>query len=347
MSDVDGGRLGRASARRNPRGSLLSFCLCVSVVLTSLSFVPPVRAQRGDSYDRVISQAVSEYSAGHWEEAYLLFRKAHDLNPSARTWRGLGLTAFELRRYVEAAGQLESALIDPRRPLTSTQRDEVTQLLERCRDYISVYRIKVNPATAEVLVDGKAQSLRDGKLSLDPGAHTVVVRATGYEERRQELRSDAGARDELSIELQSQGSVRALPNESAPVVSSRDLEQSVVLPAPMAIPKASSTRAGARLWTWVAAGGAAALASVTIGLRVGVRRQARNIESCSEVQPSQCSDFSGRGKALQRATYALGATTVIAAAAAVTLYFVEPRHRQSTDLALSVAPGELLLSGSF
>src|SRR5690606_22822799 len=122
--------------------------------------------------------------------ARVYFKKAHDLNPNARTWRSLGITAFELRRYVDAIAELEAALADGRKPLSNKDRADVQKLLARARQLVAVYQVAIDPPDAEVLVDGDPASLDDGKLYLDPGEHSVVVRAPGYLEERKRLRVD-------------------------------------------------------------------------------------------------------------------------------------------------------------
>ena len=47
-----------------------------------------------EDYQAAVRQAVAELEAGHYPEALALFREAHELSPSARTLRGLGLAAL-------------------------------------------------------------------------------------------------------------------------------------------------------------------------------------------------------------------------------------------------------------
>ena len=85
---------------------------------------------RSRHYRALINDAVAEYDAHHFEEARALFRRAHELEPSARTWRGIGMAAFELRDYVKSLRALEASLVDSRLPLTGTERDQVQALAD-------------------------------------------------------------------------------------------------------------------------------------------------------------------------------------------------------------------------
>src|SRR6478752_515129 len=98
--------------------------------LFAVAFTASAHAQGKRKYDVTVKNAVTEYAAGNWGEARVLFARAHEMEPSARTFRGLGLCDFELRRYVEAISELEAALSDKRKPLTTAQRQEIQTALE-------------------------------------------------------------------------------------------------------------------------------------------------------------------------------------------------------------------------
>lgn len=144
---------------------------------------PPARAQeraedRADpETTRLIADAVAEYDAGRFEEARALFRAAQARTPTARTARGIGMASFELRDYVEATRALGQALHDKRRPLTDEQRRQVEALLQRAETFVGRYTPRVQPANAELLVDGQpARPEEDGALLLPFGRHRVVAR---------------------------------------------------------------------------------------------------------------------------------------------------------------------------
>ena len=98
------------------------------------------RAQSAD-YNALVREAVAEYNAGNWGEARLLFGKAHDLQPNARTWRGMGLTDYESKRYLEAVGELEAALASDVKSLTDAQRVQVETALERSKRFVATYTL--------------------------------------------------------------------------------------------------------------------------------------------------------------------------------------------------------------
>lgn len=174
----------------------------LALVLVSLA-ASSARAQDED-YAHVIAEAVSEFDAHRFDEARALFRSAHALAPSARTERGIGLTSFELRDYVEAYLMLTAALADERRPLTDEQRADATELLTRTAHFVGrfTFTVPLGVDASAVLVDGAAPSLTpSGAAVIALGTHDVSVRAEGYAMLHRSL-SVAGAEEQtMALEL--------------------------------------------------------------------------------------------------------------------------------------------------
>jgi hypothetical protein len=161
------------------------------VVLLAATVVVPrgLHAQAADesAYRATVDEAVREFSAGRFEEARALFRRAHELSPNARTLRGLGMTAFELRAYVQAIRELKAALDDQRKPLEGDLRAKVEALLLKARKFVGVVRLELEPANASVLIDGKPPTFEaNGSLLLDAGTH--VISATAPEHKATNVR---------------------------------------------------------------------------------------------------------------------------------------------------------------
>ncbi len=152
-------------------------------------------------YDELVREALSESAAGRFEEARVLFRRAHQLFPNARTLRGIGMVAFEVRDYPDAIRSLSRAIADARRPLTEEQLAEAHALLERAHAFVGRYDVSAIPEGARVLVDGHPAEIEpDGTILLPVGAHEVVVRtaARAWEGR---VTVRGGEREPLPIVL--------------------------------------------------------------------------------------------------------------------------------------------------
>jgi hypothetical protein len=186
-------------------------CLACSLGFTHFSLPQTAAAQaRGAAsapgedaeYRSVVEEALQEYNRGNWEEAAALFERAHRLNPSARTLRGMGLTAYEARRYVDAIRYLSEGLTETRRPLTQAQREEVSSTLERARRFVAHLRLKVGPAEAKVTINGRpAEPDSRGDVTTDPGLLDVEITADGYESALRRVRLTAGGQEELTVQL--------------------------------------------------------------------------------------------------------------------------------------------------
>lgn len=147
-----------------------------TLMLASLAL--PASAQSAE-YQEVIAEAVAENAAGRYPEALALFRRAHALNPNARTLRAMGAVSYEVRQYVDSVRWLEAALIDQRQPLTDDQRSEVQGVLERAYRFVGRYEVQVEHGNAaQLTVDGQAA---DTPLILAIGEHRIAARDGGRE----------------------------------------------------------------------------------------------------------------------------------------------------------------------
>jgi hypothetical protein len=222
----------------------------VLLLAAAVGLVSPALADDKAEFSETIKHAVAEYEGGNWGEAHALFARAHDLNPSARTWRGLGLASFELRHYLDAIKELRAALEDWRKPLNPTQRQEVDSVLARAEQYVAGYHITLEPPQAKLEIDSQPIQLQDGWLRLDPGEYVLTAHAEGYHEYRATLRPEAGTRAELPVKLVA----RDIAPVAAPPSQREQVPQQAAAPA---APRNNERRRG-MLW----AGG--------IGLAVGV-----------------------------------------------------------------------------
>lgn len=179
----------------------------------------PAAPHSGDSaesaeYKQAVDAALEEYRLQHFDEARSLFERAHAIDPSARTLRGLGMVEFELRHYVRAAELLEQALASDKKPLTAEQRRAVEELLARTRQFISNYAVEVEPPSdaLQVELDGKPVELgAENKLALEAGEHTLRISAPDALPRELKLDVKGGEQQTLHIELELKATAEAQP----------------------------------------------------------------------------------------------------------------------------------------
>ncbi len=245
---------------RAARAARFGARVCALLCALSTTVLPlHVRADQGDAsfdvqaYERAIDRALDEHERGHFQEAREHFRRAHELAPSARTWRGLGKVEFELRNYGEAVQCLTAALASDVKPLSSELRDEVTRLLERARAYVGEVHVDVQPGTATVSVDGvTVASGPTAALALLVGDHILEFRASGRLPERRHIHVRGGEQVSVQVVL----SAPELPGASP---LARTSEQ-----------RPSEPRLYQKWWVWTLTG--VVVAGVATGVAVAASR---------------------------------------------------------------------------
>jgi hypothetical protein len=294
-------------------------------------------------YRSSLKEALAEYDANHFEEARILFRRAHEINPNARTLRSIGMASFELRDYVAAVRTLSAALVDPRKPLSADQRTHVQGLLEKSRMYVDLYTLKLSPADARVLIDGRAPDAEpDGTVLLGFGSHNLEASKPGYVMRTLPLNVRGGERKELAMTLEKK-TVAAVP----PVVPGAAGAPGIPSPDRVVLPAQEGGRSSAG---WFFAAGGATLVSAGAGALWLF--QNKELQSCHN--PPEGQRCNNESAILGRRNLAAGAT-LATGAAAVTMAVIGLLSRPSSSadpfaqsaLSCSVLPSGFLCATTF
>jgi len=163
----------------------------------------PIPSESSNEYRQLVQQALDEFERGNWDEAAGLFQQAHQVSPSARTLRGMGLSAFEGRGYVAALEHLRAALLSTVNPLTDKQRVEVEDTISRAEKYVAKLQLTVTPESAEVFVNGEPVPNSGGErlVVLDPGPVEIRASSPGHQLALRQLRMVSGAHQHLELHL--------------------------------------------------------------------------------------------------------------------------------------------------
>jgi hypothetical protein len=350
-------RTGVARGRRMREGLALAICALSLVsatngrALAQASPPPATTAQPSAhdtgaaEYDAVVQKALVEFNLGHWSEAKAYFMRAHQLRPSARTLRSLGLASYELRLYVAALMYLRQALASQERPLTEEMRGQAKTQIDEARSFITYEKPMLEPPNATLRVDGQAAVFDDdGALMLDPGQHEIVVAAQGFEQQSRIVTANGGERGELSVKL--------LARRPAAVVAS--VPHAEVPQEKPDSPSFWSSLTTPRVIALGLAGGS--VVALGVGVTFSVLAANANSDSKSDCSGNECNQkgFATRNTALHRAdaaTVSFVAAGVLLGAGAV-LYFAMPALERSPT-AIRVSPsvgpgfGALSLAGVF
>ncbi len=304
--------------------------------------------QQEQAYIEIIKQAVYETDMGNWKEARALFRRAHDLQPNARTYRGMGMVAFNMRDYVQAIRDLTAALADERRKLTESQTAHAEDLLTRARQFVGQYRLELDPAGAVVEVDGNRVAYEsDGSILVNLGEHSLRVTAEGHRELTRTLKVGGGENRVLKLALQ--------PEIAKGDTAEEPRHRPGAGPEGGTGPEPADEEPGAMLWTWVALGGAVAFgaAGITFGL-IGDDKYKDLEEECGELgclRGDADTSPVETNHTLANVFYGVSGACLIGA---VVLFFVEAdEDTDEEDSArqkgggLSVGPGMVGIEGTF
>ena len=233
-------------------------------------------ASEPPGYRSAINEALAEYKASHFEEARALFAEAHAIYPNARTLRGLGMTAYELRRYRESIEYLEEALSSPVKPLDGRLRSETESLLTRAYRFVARLRLVLTPTSTLVGVDGHPGiPAPDKPLLLEPGLHRFEFSAEGHHTEKREL--DVKGREIITwtIQLASEPTPPPPVTAPTPVVPPPEQVAKAAEPAPVAPTPVKHAEPADRhrplyknpwLWTGIAVGVTAIAVGVGLAL---------------------------------------------------------------------------------
>jgi hypothetical protein len=275
---------------------------------------------------------VEEYSLGHWTEARFFFARAHALNPNARTLRGLGLTCYESRNYVEAIGYFKQALASTEQPLTDKMRADLTQLQQQSEQFVTRVVVTLDPSSAELEVDHVPRELAGGVLLLDPGEHLLSASAEGHLPTQQTITA-AGGEQRIELRLASKG-------ERAPVFA----EEPTQAPRPALEPSSGSSDLAP--YIVMGAGGAALIAgAVLVGIAASDKSAVENAAqgvTWPELEPRY-----NRGRTFFPVGFALMGVGLAGVAAGLTWKLWPSSHERAPSARLRVSPLGVELSGGF
>jgi hypothetical protein len=337
-----------ARARARLVTSIVFVCALACLHAVARAQAPEAEPQGVENaeYKELIEQALGEFRHKNWPEARVLFRRAHEISPSARTLRGMGIVSYEMRDYVQAVRDLSAALADTRQPLTEQQRGECQNLLARSRTFVGVFEVRVTPADAELRLDGAPLSREtDGSVLVPFGEHVLTGSAQGHVGASARVRVRGGERGEVELRLVPEAAEPAvagpMPGEAPPPA------EEPVRPAE----PAEGFRGGGLRYTWVALAVGALFGGGAVGayyagdkelddLDADCERKAREGKPCTRGEVD--TDSITRYQRLTNAALAVSAAAVVAAVVVAT--FEWPRERA---VSVGLGPTSLMIRREF
>jgi tetratricopeptide (TPR) repeat protein len=306
------------------------------------------------AYKELIEQALSEFKHKNWPEARVLFMRAHEQYPNARTLRGMGIVSFEMRDYLNAVINLKAALEDTHQALTEAQRKECESLLSRARTYVGVYTLKLDPPETRVSVDGGEPTHdEEGHVLLPFGEHTLVGRAAGRQDTTLRLNVQGGERGEIALVLQAErGPEPRLAAQPAATVAPQELaKESANADARPRSEEPQGFVGHGLKYSWItlglsaAAGGAAVAFWMLGGKKLDKLNDSCALRAGADNACTRENTNTDTVKTYQLLTnVGIGVSAAALVTTAVLMGLEWPRERR---VALNVGPTSLSLSGAF
>jgi hypothetical protein len=183
--------------------------VCMSLILLCSA---PVRAQSAqpsaetaamtDKARELYTDGTNALGKGKWGEAHATLLAAWSLKRHHQIAGNLGAAEVQLGRFREAAEHLSFYLREaPKQKVKELQKAQ--DLLAQARKHIGALRVKVEPAGAEVLLDGVAVGkapLAD-EVFVDPGPRVIEAKLDGYGPARATVDATTGSAREVALTL--------------------------------------------------------------------------------------------------------------------------------------------------
>jgi hypothetical protein len=175
--------------------------LFIAVLLSASSLSVGAMAAE-PSADVLIEQGLGLRRDGKPEQALELFRQAHALAPSPRTFGQMGLVETSLERWVDGENHLAVSLANPDDRWVAKNRAFLDEALGLCRRHVGDLIVS-GPAGTEIFVGGQSVGTLPAvpALRLAEGAVTVSASAPGAKPFERVLTIRPGARSALVIAL--------------------------------------------------------------------------------------------------------------------------------------------------
>jgi hypothetical protein len=319
-------------------GRRLCSALCLAGVVCMFSAPAAAQStQEPSDYQRAVQQALHEYDLGNFNEAKAFFVQAHAISPNARTLRGLGMSSYELRTYVEAIGYFEQALSSTERPLTVAMRGEISQLLQQARTFITRLRVDLEPATAELRIDTRPVTKNaQGVVLLDPGAHELAAEAPGHDTATRSVRTDGGEELTLTITLH-ESAAKAASEAPATVATTQ--------------PAAAKHASGSSVGPWILIGSGAAL-TIAGGVMLGLMVKNKNYVESAPPESTYSGDYQSADQSVYPLSVAgfVSAGVGLAAVIAGVVWKVSENggsHESAAAASFDVSPGGVRVRARF
>ncbi len=174
----------------------------VLAAATGPALAQPAAGQNGDDPKTVearghFQSGVKLYSAKNWQGALAEFDAAYKLKPGPSSLKNIALCQKELFRYTDAIDTLKKALDRHAAEMSEPEQKSVREAIAELGDLVGSIVVRVAPAEARVLLDGRPLERREigTSIRLNTGEHVLTVDAPGHARAARTIRVAGGQKD--------------------------------------------------------------------------------------------------------------------------------------------------------
>jgi hypothetical protein len=327
---------------------------CIAFIF--LSFAAPAMAGSEEEHRSAFEKGWAALSNQDYATAEQIFSSLFKERPTYDVAIALGQAEFRLKKYRDAATHLAFGIRNaPPGIEQDTLERSKTGLQVIKQRYVGTVKLRVDPAGAEVRVDGASVGAAplDGDVFVEPGKHVLEATRSGYASSKRDFQIIAG--EELPVTL----SLAPAPTAAAPSVAPTE---------PAAKPEPDAGSGGLAPRTVVLIGGTAVtLATATTAIVFALKASAADKRAndhlsqaggaCAPANDSTAcqaarNDVAARNSDNKVANIT-GVVAVVAAVATGTVFFAWPADNPPTRATVRVEPvgttnfGGVLLHGRF
>ncbi|UQA58792.1 tetratricopeptide repeat protein [Polyangium aurulentum] len=313
---------------KRTQAAALFAALALSLAAAPALAKEPTAAEIKMSKD-MVRDAITEAKAGRCPEAIRMLKESIALRESAEAYYHLADCQATTGKLKDALGSLKRGQAVADQQKDRAMRATISEGLKVLEAGIPMISLEL-PAGVEgvaVTIDGAAvpEAELKGPIPVDPGEHTVEVKAPGRKTFTRTVKAEQEARIVVSVELK-EG------------------------------PKEEEVAGGKRtvpLGTWIAAGASVALLAGGVGAFVAAGSEAdAGREACAK-SPTCDEGQRSTVRSLDGAALGLWIGAGLAAGAAVTLFVLQPKKpadgaaKQGASARVVVGPGSMSIVGAF
>jgi hypothetical protein len=159
-----------------------------------------------DKARELFRDGVKAAEKSQWTKAHASFLAAWSLKQHYQILGNLGTSEAMLGKWRDAAEHLSRYLREAPKEKVE-ERKSAEDLLAQARRKVGAITVRVEPAGAEVFVDGKAagKAPLEGEMFVEPGAHILEAKLEGYEVAKKDVSAGAGSAQAVEMRLASAG----------------------------------------------------------------------------------------------------------------------------------------------